>query len=137
MLFRSDLQKAEGEYRIIENEQADAIKQFNEFNLTVSRQQSKIQSLRQELDFKNTQLGDLQTQMSDSENQLAEATASLSQSSESLQLIEQGLHELMVKKEKDEQQLNVADQAYYNFRNELAEKESAIRHLSKDKEQVE
>ena len=132
-----DLQKAEGEYRIIENEQADAIKQFNEFNLTVSRQQSKIQSLRQELDFKNTQLGDLQTQMSDSENQLAEATASLSQSSESLQLIEQGLHELMVKKEKDEQQLNVADQAYYNFRNELAEKESAIRHLSKDKEQVE
>jgi chromosome segregation protein len=33
--------------------------------------------------------------------------------------------------------LNVADQAYYNFRNELAEKESAIRHLSKDKEQVE
>ena len=132
-----DLQKAEEEYRIIENGQADAIKQFNEFNLTVSRQQSKIQSLRQELDFKNTQIGDLQTQMSDSENQLAEATASLSQSSESLQLIEQGLHELMVKKEKDEQQLNVADQAYYNFRNELAEKESAIRHLSKDKEQVE
>lgn len=132
-----DLQKAEEGYRIIENEQADAIKQFNEFNLTVSRQQSKIQSLRQELDFKNTQLGDLQTQMLDSENQLAEATASLSQSSESLQLIEQGLHELLVQKEKEEQQLNVADQAYYNFRNELAEKESAIRHLSKDKEQVE
>ncbi len=131
------LQKAEEEYRNFEAAQAEATRIYNEFNLTVSRQQSKIQSLRQELDFKNTQLSDLSAQMLDSEKQLKEAADSLSQSSASLQLIEQGLHELLTRKEEEEKRLNVADQAYYNFRNELAEKESAIRHLSKDKEQVE
>ena len=131
------LLKAEEEYRNFEAAQAEATRIYNEFNLTVSRQQSKIQSLRQELDFKNTQLSDLSAQMLDSEKQLKEAADSLSQSTESLQLIEQGLHELLTRKEEEEKRLNVADQAYYNFRNELAEKESAIRHLSKDKEQVE
>jgi len=136
-LSQHALQKSEEEYRSFEAAQGEAARAFNEFNLTVSRQQSKIQSLRQELEFKNTQLNDLGLQMQDSEKQLKEATESLSQSSASLQLIEQGLHELLTRKEEEEKKLNVADQAYYNFRNELAEKESAIRHLSKDKEQVE
>ncbi len=136
-LSQHALQKSEEEYRSFEAAQGEAARAFNEFNLTVSRQQSKIQSLRQELEFKNTQLNDLGLQMQDSEKQLKEATDSLSQSSASLQLIEQGLHGLLTRKEEEEKKLNVADQAYYNFRNELAEKESAIRHLSKDKEQVE
>jgi chromosome segregation protein len=136
-LSQQALQKSEDEYRILEAAQAEAIRVFNEFNLTVSRQQSKIQSLRQELEFKHTQLNDLNLQIQDSEKQLKEATDSLGQSSASLQLIEQGLHELLTRKEEEEKKLNLADQAYYNFRNELAEKESTIRHLSKDKEQVE
>lgn len=136
-LHQADLQKAEEEYRTVEAAQNEATKVFNEFNLTVSRQQSKIQSLRQELEFKNSQLSDLHVQITDSENQHKEATTSLAQSTESLQSIESGLHDLLVRKEQEEQKLNLADQTYYNFRNELAEKESAIRHLSKDKEQVE
>ena len=45
--------------------------------------------------------------------------------------------ELLRKKQEDEALLNTADQAYYVLRNELSEKESAIRHQSKEKEQVE
>ena len=44
---------------------------------------------------------------------------------------------MMKSKEEEELRLNEADQAYYNFRNQLAEKESEIRHKAKDKEQVE
>ncbi len=51
--------------------------------------------------------------------------------------IEEGLLHLMHSKEDEEKKLNEADQAYYNFRNQLAEKESAIRHQVKDKEQIE
>jgi chromosome segregation protein len=40
-------------------------------------------------------------------------------------------------KDTEEQKLNETDQAYYNFRNQLSEKESEIRHKIKDKEQVE
>jgi chromosome segregation protein len=43
----------------------------------------------------------------------------------------------MKDKEEEERKLNEADQAYYNFRNQLSEKESEIRHKAKDKEQVE
>ena len=43
----------------------------------------------------------------------------------------------MHSKEDEEKKLNEADQAYYNFRNQLSEKESAIRHKVKEKEQVE
>ena len=45
--------------------------------------------------------------------------------------------QLMKSKEEEELKLNEADQAYYNFRNQLSEKESEIRHKVKDKEQVE
>ena len=43
----------------------------------------------------------------------------------------------MKDKEKEERRLNEADQAYYNLRNQLSEKESEIRHKIKEKEQVE
>ena len=43
----------------------------------------------------------------------------------------------MKNKEEEERKLNEADQAYYNLRNQLNEKESEIRHKVKEKEQVE
>jgi len=50
---------------------------------------------------------------------------------------ENALLQMMQDKEEEERKLNEADQAYYNFRNRLSEKESEIRHKIKDKEQVE
>src|SRR6185369_16069845 len=44
---------------------------------------------------------------------------------------------LMKSKEEEERKLNEADQAYYNLRNQLSEKESELRHKVKDKEQIE
>ena len=43
----------------------------------------------------------------------------------------------MKDKEEEERKLNEADQAYYNLRNQLSEKESEMRHKVKEKEQVE
>jgi chromosome segregation protein len=69
--------------------------------------------------------------------QFGETVNNIEQSSVSLKEIEEALLQLMHNKEAEEKNLNEADQAYYNFRNELAEKESSIRHKVKDKEQVE
>ena len=55
----------------------------------------------------------------------------------SLKEIEDALLELLRRKEEEERNLNEADQAYYNLRNQLSEKESEIRHQVKEKEQVE
>src|ERR1700761_5384297 len=47
------------------------------------------------------------------------------------------LLELMRRKDEEEKTLNEADQAYYNLRNALSEKESELRHKVKEKEQME
>ncbi|MBM3921737.1 MAG: chromosome segregation protein SMC [Sphingomonadales bacterium] len=131
------LQGAESEFRSGELTHNEATRQFNEFNISITRQQSKISGLVQESSFKNNQLTDLQSQIEQSKLQQAETTDSSTQSREQLTSIEQQLLELLRKKQEDEALLNTADQAYYVLRNELSEKESAIRHQSKEKEQVE
>ena len=131
------LQGAENEFRSSELSYNEATRQFNEFNLSITRQQSKISGLVQESSFKNNQLIDLQSQIEQSKLQQTETTDSSTQSREQLSSIEQQLLELLRKKQEDEALLNTADQAYYVLRNELSEKESAIRHQSKEKEQVE
>jgi len=110
---------------------------YNEFNLNVTRQQSKISGLKQELEFKNNQLNDLKLQIETNTVQFGETVNNIEESSVLLKEIQEALLHLLHSKEEEEKNLNEADQAYYNFRNELAEKESSIRHKTKDKEQVE
>jgi chromosome segregation protein len=131
------LQEAETAFRAGEQTFNESSVQFNEFNLSLTRQQNKIGALLQEATFKNNQLTDLQTQIEQSQLQQGETLQSTEQSREQLVEIEQSLLELMRKKEQDEKALNEADQAYYVLRNDLSEKESAIRHQSKEKEQIE
>ncbi len=131
------LAEADEAFKVTEAAYNEAIQQYNDFNLQVTRQQSKIAALKQELDFKTNQLNDLRQQIENNTAQLAETSTNIEQSSQSLEDIEEALVQLMQRKEEEEGKLNEADQAYYNFRNQLSEKESEIRHKVKDKEQVE
>lgn len=133
----SKLTEAEEAYKVTENQYNEASRQYNEFNLSVTKQQSKINGLKQELDFKTNQLADLRQQITSNGSHLEDTTANISQSAQSLKDIEEELVKLMHNKEEEEKKLNEADQAYYNLRNQLSEKESEIRHKVKDKEQVE
>lgn len=131
------LAEADEAFKITEAAYNQATQQYNDFNLQVTKQQSKIAALKQELDFKTNQLNDLRQQIENNTAQLAETSSNIEQSSQSLKDIEEALVQLMKSKEEEELKLNEADQAYYNFRNQLSEKESEIRHKVKDKEQVE
>jgi chromosome segregation protein len=133
----SRLAEADEAFKAVETAYADATRQYNEFNLNVTKQQSKINALKQELTFKSNQLQDLKLQIENNTAQLRETGINISQSEQSLTDIEEGLFELMRKREEEEKILNEADQAYYNIRNQLSEKESELRHKVKDKEQVE
>lgn len=130
---------SEGEeiFRAEENNYNEASRLYNEFNLQVTRQHSKINALKQEQEFKNNQLNDLKQQIENSLTQLVETRQSIEQSAALLKQTEEGLINMMKNKEEEERKLNEADQAYYNLRNELSEKESMLRHKVKDKEQVE
>ncbi len=135
-ILADKLRGVEESYAHAEQEYNFASASFNEVNLQFTRQQSKLQSLRQEASFKQNQLDDLQRQVAQSRQQLEDVSAQQQETSAQLSGLEASLLALMQQKGVDEQALNQADQAYYNLRNQLNEKESEIRHLAKEKEQI-
>jgi chromosome segregation protein len=135
--YSADLHTAEESYRAIEVEYNEINTKYNSVNLHVTREQSKIASLKQEFQFKSNQLTDLRTQVETNTSQLKQTTENIVESDEALKGLEEGLHGLMRKRETEEQALNEADQAYYNLRNQLSAKESELRHKVKEKEGIE
>lgn len=135
--FSSRMEESEESFRQAESGFNEATQQYNEFNLQVTRQQSKINALKQELEFKRNQLSDLKQQIEANTTSLSDTSASIEQSQAQLTEMEEALLEMVRRREADQQVLNEADQSYYNQRNQLSEKESALRHKVKEKEQVE
>jgi chromosome segregation protein len=130
------MRNLEQDYQESEQAYHFASGQFNETNLQLTRQQSKLTTIKQELLFKENQLNDLHVQIKNNTAQLAEAEQAIVDGVASLQEVEALLLELMRKKEEEELKLNEADQAYYNFRNALQEKESELRLKVKSKEMI-
>jgi len=129
-------QIAEQDYGSAEGEYNAATGVFNESNLLFTRQQSKLQSLQQEFEFKSKQLNDLKVQIESSNVQLSEAAANITQTGNELAELESLVISMLHNKDAEEKKLNEADQAYYNLRNVLAEKESDLRHKQKSKQGI-
>jgi len=127
----------EHDFQFAEQDYSTVSAQFNEINLQLTKQQSKINAIKQELLFKQNQLNDLHNQIKTNTEQLSEVSENIQTNEEELAEIKKLLIELMHRKEDEEKKLNGADQAYYNLRNALQEKESELRHKVKSKEMVE
>ncbi|PUZ25711.1 chromosome segregation protein SMC [Chitinophaga parva] len=111
--------------------------QFNNQNLQHTRQQSKVQGLKQELQFKRNQLSDLHTQITNNKAQLEDAAANIAAAEEKLAHAEDGLVEMFRQREEDGKAVNEKDQEYYNFRNTLAERETALRAKQRSRADLE
>ncbi|HTR28915.1 MAG TPA: chromosome segregation protein SMC [Puia sp.] len=135
--LKEKTQLAEADYRGAELAYNSASASFNEFNLQLTRHHSRINSLKQELEFKSRQLNDLREQIEVNASQLKQTLESIAESADLLTRSEEVLVGLLRKKDEEERRLNEADQAYYNLRNALGEKESELRHKVKEKEQIE
>ena len=131
-----EMKMVEQDYQLAEQEYNFASVQFNDINLQLTRQQSKINTLKQELVFKENQLNDLHYQIAENTKQLAEASGNIEESVNAKLAAEQELIELLRNKEVEEKLLSEADQAYYNLRNILQEKESRLRLKVKSKEMI-
>jgi chromosome segregation protein len=135
--IRETLRVAEEEYKYAENQYQQATASYNEFNLQVTRQHSRINQLKQELEFKGNQLRDLKAQIESNNAQLKMTVENITENEEVLANAENGLVDMMRRKEEEEKKLNEADQAFYNMRNALNEKETELRSKVKEREQLE
>ena len=131
---QSQLGDIELAYQAAEQAYHLASGEFNEMNLQLTKQQSKIEALQQEVVFKENQLVDLHAQIQSNTAQLTEASTAIVESKDQLAAVEAELIELLRNKEAEELKLNEADQAYYTLRTQLQEKESALRLQVKSKE---
>jgi len=127
----------EQDYQLAEQDYSAASYLYNETNLQLTKQHSKISAIKQELDFKQKQLNDLHDQIQANGTQLQEAAANIVENEKLLLGSEELLLQLLRKKEEEEKKLNEADQQYYNIRNVLQEKESELRLKVKSKEMIE
>jgi chromosome segregation protein len=126
----------EQEYAQADQEYNFANAAYNDANLQFTRQQSRLVALNQEIEFKTNQLTDLRQQITNSQTQLEEATGQIEETTVNLEVIQETLVALLQQKEEEQKKLSEADQLYYNLRNELAAKESELRHKVKDKEML-
>lgn len=110
---------------------------YNDSNLQVTRQQNKIAGLQQELKFKTNQLAELHERINSNTEQFTKVQQEIAESKLQLEEAEKSLLAFMQTKESEEKILNEADQAFYNFRNELQQKESLLRNRLKEKENKE
>ena len=128
------IKEAEEAYKIADQEYRNVSGVFNETNIAFTRLQSKLSALQQEVGYKQTQLKELHTQIEQNKAQLQEVSTQITESAETLASTDETVHSLLHTKEAEEKKLNEADAAYYNHRNALQEKESALRHKTKSRE---
>lgn len=130
------IKRAESEFQMVEADFNMATQQFNNQNLQQTRQQSKIENLKQEFNFKSNQLKDLQTQVTTNRAQLKETAQLISDTSGKLHFGDNELYDLMQQKDKDEKALSEKDRLYYELRNGISEHESRISRQRRERDQA-
>jgi len=135
--LEDQLHGVEQEFAIADQEYKFSMASFNEVNLQLTRQQSKISSLQQEAQFKNKQLTDLQQQIVNSKQQFDDSSNAIAATAGELETIAQALLLLLQQKETSEKLVNEADQSFYNMRNSLVLKENVLKVKVKEKDAAE
>jgi chromosome segregation protein len=135
--LQDQIRGAEEEFRTVELAFNDATQQYNNQNLAVARQQSKLDNLRQELQFRTNQLNDLKNQITSNTEQLSYVSTQLEETGKLLNSGDNELYELLTRKETEERELNEKDRAYYEMRNNISAQESALNQKRREKEHAE
>ena len=131
------LQQSQEKFSVAEAEYNKSNEEYNQHNIILTRQQSRINEINQEKNIRSQQIEDLKKKITASENQLIDTRKQFEQTQVLLQENEEKLYTALQEKESGEKELNEKDQAFYNYRNQVAEKETALNSKRKEKERSE
>jgi len=134
--LQENIALAEAEFKAVEEAFNAASQHYNQQNLQYTRQQSKLESIKQEWEFRSKQLADLQKQISNNSEQLEATTLQLADTEKQLHAGDNELYELLTRKESEEKVLNEKDRAYYEMRNAIAAHEGQLNQKRREKEQA-
>ena len=135
--LQQTIQTADSDFRSVEKVFNDLTAQYNQNNIATTRQQSKIDSLNQELQFRTNQFNDLKRQISNNSEQLQQINSQLEETAKLLNVGDSELFELLTRKEREEKDLNEKDREFYAMRNGISGKESNLNQKRREKEHAE
>ncbi len=133
----NELQSTKEKFALAEADYNTANENYNQQHIVLTRQQSKINELSNELDIRKKQLDDLLLKLEENAAKEKNTTQQLIETKDSFTTSEELLFKLLKNKDSDEKVLSENDQEYYNFRNKIAELESILNKKRKAKEESE
>ncbi len=129
-------EKADQQFQEVAGNLRTANQSFNEKNIAYHKQQNRIQSILQNITFKDNQLQQTKEQLTTNQLTLEETQKKLKDIEGSLQHSGDELSSLYVEKEQKEKELSEVETRYYDERGNLDQLEKNIRIQTKNKEQV-
>jgi len=135
--LQANIQSAEAEFAAVEQAFNQVTHQYNQHNINYTRQHSKLDNLKQELQFRNNQLSDLKRQIASNSEQLQQINTQLAETEKNLHSGDNELYELLSRKESEEHILNEKDRAYYEMRNGITAQEGQLNQKRREKEHAE
>ncbi len=109
---------------------------FNEKNIAFIRQQNKVNTLQQELSFREKQLQELTTARKSNEQTLAQSQRELDLLLDDRENIERELREAYAARKEKETGLSTVEQAYFQSRESIHEKEDKLRKTSRQQQEL-
>lgn len=112
-----------------------AQQQYNEHQILLTRQQSKLHAIQQEIQFHQRKIAELEHGIQQNTLLQTETQAEITNTQQQLQQLEQTLIDLI--RERDAQMVSVQqkEKTYYNFRTALQEKEAQLKQWHRQREQ--
>lgn len=131
---QANIKSAEHAFLTIEQDYNLTLRQCNDIDLTLTKQQSKCEQIKQELAFRTQQIKDITAQIQQSEIELAAAKLQIQETNDKILHGDQHLYEKLQQKAQEERLLNEYDKAYYEFRNQISTQESQISKQRKERD---
>lgn len=134
--LRNQVSDSGDSYRLLADELSLTSQAYNEANINFIRQQNKVNTLQQELNFRKNQLSENQTTLQRNELNLKNSEAELFENQQHIDIFTKELIEDYKNRKVFEATLNEAEQTYYQARSIINELDDRVRKLSRQQADV-
>ncbi|MBK8555080.1 MAG: chromosome segregation protein SMC [Lewinellaceae bacterium] len=127
--IKERLSNADGSFREVADQLSHASAAYNQQNIEFIRQQNKVNTLQQELSFREKRLQELRQSVAQNEQQKIKNQEELGFIVGDIARLEQELLDHYAEKKSKETQLSEVEQTYFKARNQIHELENKLREL--------
>ncbi|MBL7776340.1 MAG: chromosome segregation protein SMC, partial [Saprospiraceae bacterium] len=127
--LRKRLESADGSFREVAEQLSQSSHDYNQRNIEFIRQQNKVNTFQQELNFREKSLAELRTQTQHNQATKTKNESEIDLIRADIDRLEHELQAGYAEKKAQEANLSEAEQIYFKARNEIHERENLLREL--------